>query len=66
MQADKVEVSWDATRKKWLIRIIVGEEVIRRYCNDAQNTDQSTLRASARQTAADEGYSVDDSNIVIH
>jgi len=33
MRADQVEVSWDAGKAKWLVRIVNGEEVIRRYCN---------------------------------
>ena len=31
MRADTVEVSWDATKSKWAIRIQAGEEVIRRF-----------------------------------
>lgn len=63
MNADRVEVSWDEQKSKWLVRIIVGEEVIRRYCRDPKNTDPAKLRASAAQTAVDEGYQVAESNI---
>ncbi len=29
MHADRVEVSWDAAKSNWLVRIMTGEEVIR-------------------------------------
>jgi len=29
MRPDRMEVSWDAEKSKWLIRIETGEEVIR-------------------------------------
>jgi len=32
MRADRVEISWDATKSNWLVRIVTGEEVIRRHC----------------------------------
>lgn len=31
MRADEVEVSWDSAKSKWLVRIVVGEEVVRRH-----------------------------------
>jgi len=56
MRADRVEVSWDAAKSKWLVRIQSGEEVIRRHCNIAKNADDQTLRAAAEKTVLDEGY----------
>ena len=56
MRADRVEVSWDAAKSKWLVRIQSGEEVIRRHCNVAKNADDQTLRAAAEKTVLDEGY----------
>jgi hypothetical protein len=56
MTADRVEVSWDPGKSKWLVRIQSGEEVIRRYCNAARNADEPTLRAAAEKTVQDEGY----------
>jgi hypothetical protein len=64
MNANRVEISRDEKGNRWLIRIRVGEEVIRRYCKEAKNADQDTLRATAAKTATDEGYSVDPANIV--
>jgi hypothetical protein len=56
MRADRVEVSWDAAKSKWLVRIQSGEEVIRRHCNVPRNADDQTLRAAAEKTVLDEGY----------
>jgi hypothetical protein len=60
-----VEVSWNADKHKWLVRIEVGSEVIRRHCDIPQNTDEEKLRNAAVQTVADEGYQIDPSRIVV-
>jgi hypothetical protein len=65
MKADRVEVSRDDQKNKWLVRIQVGEEVIRRYCNDGKDADEATLRQAALHTVEEEGYTVDPSEIVI-
>ena len=59
MRADQVEVSWDAGKGKWLVRIVNGEEVIRRYCNLPKNADEKTVAAEAQKTVQDEGYEAD-------
>lgn len=56
MHADRVEVSWDAEKSKWLMRIASGEEVIRRHCKLPKDADEQALRAAAKQTVQDEGY----------
>jgi len=56
MRADRVEVSWDADKSNWLVRIESGEEVIRRRCHAPKSADEQTLRSAAQQTAKDEGY----------
>ncbi len=58
MQADRVEVSWDPAKSKWLVRIQNGEEVLRRHCNLPKDADDQTLRAAAEKTVQDEGYEV--------
>jgi hypothetical protein len=65
MKADRVEVSRDTQKKRWLIRIQVGEEVIRRYCNESEAVDAAKLRVLAAQTVTDEGYTIDASEIVL-
>jgi hypothetical protein len=64
MQADRVEVSRDEQSKRWLVRIQIGEEVVRRYCSEASDADQATLRRAAAQIVADEGYSINPSDIL--
>jgi hypothetical protein len=56
MRADRVEVSWDNEKSKWLVRIASGEEIIRRHCDLPQDADDQALRSAAQQTARDEGY----------
>jgi hypothetical protein len=65
MRADRVEMSWDAAKSKWLARLQSGEEVIRRHCSLPRNADDAALRASAATTAKDEGYELDAANVVI-
>jgi hypothetical protein len=64
MKAERVEISRDEPGNRWLIRIQVGEEVIRRHCHEPKDADQETLRNAAVTTAADEGYTVDPLNVV--
>lgn len=65
MHADRVELSWDATKSDWLLRIEAGEEVIRRHCAVPKTADEQTLRSAARKTVEDEGYEPDLSQLVI-
>jgi hypothetical protein len=65
MRADQVEVSWDTGKDKWLVRIVNGEEVIRRPCNLPKNADEQALRAAAVQTVRDEGYEADPAGISV-
>jgi hypothetical protein len=59
MRADQVEVSWDTSKSKWLVRIVNGEEVIRRYGNLPKDADEQALKAAAQKTVMDEGYEAD-------
>ena len=59
MRADQVEVSWDAGKSKWLVRIVSGEEVIRRYCGLPKNADEKAVAVAAQKTVQDEGYEAD-------
>ena len=59
MRADRAEISWDSENSKWVIRISVGEEVIRRYCSLPQTANETELRAAAQSTLRDEGYELE-------
>jgi len=65
MRADRVELSWDAAKSHWLLRIESGEEVIRRHCNAPKNADEQTLRSAAQKTVEDEGYEPDVAQLII-
>jgi hypothetical protein len=65
MRAEKVEVSWDAKKSEWLVRIQSGEEVIRRHCRLPKNADEQALRSAAQSTLTDEGYETDGTSVSI-
>jgi hypothetical protein len=65
MRPDRVEVSWDAAKSKWLIRIENGEEVIRRHSDVPKNADDQTLRSAVQKAVADEGYELDPASVSI-
>jgi len=65
MTADRVEVSWDPGKSKWLVRIQNGEEVIRRYCDAPKNADEPALKAAADKTVRDEGYQVGPGGVTV-
>ena len=59
MRADRVDVSWDSAQSNWLLRIVSGEEVIRRHCSLPKDADPQALRSAAQETLRDEGYDPD-------
>ena len=63
MRADRVEVTWDAAKANWLVRIVNGEEVIRRRCALPKNSDEQTLRSAVQKVVTDEGFEADPLNI---
>ena len=63
MKADRIEITHDEQRKGWLIRIWVGDEVIRRHCHEPADADRTRLRDAAIKTANDEGYTIDPSDV---
>ncbi len=65
MHANHVELSWDANKKDWVVRIQAGEEVIRRHCKIPADADDNTLLSAAQKTVRDEGYEIDSGAIII-
>jgi hypothetical protein len=59
MRADRVEVSWDGDKKKWVLRIQVGGEVIRRSCDVSKDAVEPAIRSAAQEAIKDEGYEAD-------
>lgn len=65
MRLDSVEVSWDTQKSKWLVRLVSGDEVIRRHIAARKDADDPALRTAAQQTVRDEGYEADAAQISI-
>jgi hypothetical protein len=65
MRADQAQISWDEKSKQWLVRIKVGEEVIRRHSKSAKNADEQTLRSLAVQVAQEEGYELEPAKVSV-
>lgn len=65
MRADIAEVSWDTNKAKWLVRVTIGEEVIRRYSDLSRNAAEQELREAAWQVLQDEGYEMEGTDIKI-
>jgi hypothetical protein len=66
MRADRVEIAWDGDKKSWLLRIVNGEEVIRRHEKLPKDANQETLRAAVQQALKDEGFEPDAVDTNIH
>lgn len=65
MRADRVEISWDATKNNWLVQIQAGEEVIRRHCDAPKDANEQALRSAAKEILQDEGYEPDLAQVTI-
>lgn len=65
MRADQAQISWDEKNKQWLVRIIIGEEVIRRHSKSAKNADEQTLRSLAVKLAQEEGYELEPAKVSV-
>jgi hypothetical protein len=65
MRADSVEVSWNPVKNKWLLRIRMGEEVIRRYLDAPKDAQEETLKTVVQKTLQDEGYGPDPQELKI-
>jgi hypothetical protein len=65
MRADHVEVSWDADKSNWMVRIKSGEEVIRRRCKLPQDADEQSRRTATQHVVHDEGFELNVAGLVI-
>jgi hypothetical protein len=67
VRADRAQVSWDPQKKKWLVRIQIGEEVLRRSPDKAPARDagDEQLRSMAIETVRGDGYEIDPSAVTI-
>ncbi len=67
IKADRAQVSWDTQKKKWSVRIQVGEEVVKRSPDKgpARDAGDEQLRSMAVDTAHGDGYEIDPSAVTI-
>jgi hypothetical protein len=66
LNADSAQVNWDTQKKRWSVRVKIGEEVIRRPIPAIpQSAGDDVLRSAAVETAKDEGYQVDPAKVAI-
>ncbi|HLJ47100.1 MAG TPA: hypothetical protein VKU01_13880 [Bryobacteraceae bacterium] len=65
-KADSAKVTWDTDKKHWVVRVQIGEEVVKRALPKCDNdaTDE-VIRPLAVQTAKDDGYEVAPESVVI-
>ena len=68
LNADSAQVNWDAHKKRWTVRVKVGEEVIRRPIPKIpENAGDDVLRSVAVDTAKADGYLVDPEKVdIVH
>jgi hypothetical protein len=65
-RADSATVVWDPQKKKWICRIQIGAEVIRRAADKvSRDAPEDDLRSVAVRTATDEGYELDPARVIV-
>lgn len=65
-RADSATVTWDAQKKRWICRIQIGAEVIRRAAEKvSRDAPEDDLRSVAVKTATDEGYELDPARVTV-
>ena len=66
LRADTAEVDWNPEKKRWQVRVKLGEEVIKRPLpKTPHDAGEEELRSLAVQTARDDGYDVDPASVAI-
>ena len=66
VRASGGEVFWEAQKKAWVVRIQVGEEVVRRTSkNTRRELGEEELRSLAVETAKDDGYELAPDRVVV-
>ena len=66
LSADSAQVNWDTDKKRWTVRVKIGEEVIRRPIPSVPHSAaDDVLRSAAVETAKADGYEVDPGKVDI-
>lgn len=65
-RANSAKVEWNAAKKRWEVRINVGEEVVKRpLLKNAEESGEDALKAQAVATARDEGYELNLADVTV-
>ena len=65
-QTGEAKVEWNPEKKHWQVVIQAGAEVIRRqFAKTGQDAGDAELRTLALQTARDEGYTMEEAQVLI-
>ena len=66
LKADKAAVNWEAAKKRWVVRLQSGEEVIKRPApKTPRDANDDVLRTLAIKTAQEEGYELDATSVTV-
>jgi hypothetical protein len=65
LRANSAKVDWSPEKKQWHVEIVVGAEVIKRWCKNPHETADDMLRTLALETAKDEGYELDAAKVAV-
>ena len=67
LKTQNVSVDWDSKRKGWIVRIQIGEEIIRRPLGKRlpHEAEEHALRDAAVETAKDDGYDVQAESVTV-
>jgi hypothetical protein len=66
MEVNNAAVTWDADKKRWVIRLQVGGDVIKRPgLKSSHDADDESLRSMAVKVAQDDGYQLNPSAITV-
>jgi hypothetical protein len=67
LKTQNVSVDWDSKKKGWIVRIQIGEEIIRRPLGKRlpHEAEEHTLRDAAVETARDDGYDVTAESVTV-
>ncbi len=66
VEVKQAAVTWDADKKRWVIRFQIGAEVIKRPgLKTGHDADDESLRSMAVKVAEDDGYQLNPASVTV-